>query len=90
LNSQGYTQSAWWYRIPTAAWQLMFAIALACNVMIGYGARSGRAGAKLLFILPLMISVALMLIADIDTPRHGLIRVAPRNLVSLAGSLRAP
>src|SRR5580704_5326816 len=31
LNSQGYTQAAWWNRIPTAAWNLMFAIAIACN-----------------------------------------------------------
>ena len=28
LNSQGYTQAAWWNRIPTAAWSLMAAIAL--------------------------------------------------------------
>jgi hypothetical protein len=29
-----------------------------------------------------------MLIDDIDTPRHGLIRVAPQNLTSLAASLQ--
>src|SRR5580698_7028991 len=28
LNSQGYTQAAWWNRIPTAAWGLMAAIAI--------------------------------------------------------------
>jgi hypothetical protein len=26
LNSQGFTQAAWWYRIPTAAWCLMSAM----------------------------------------------------------------
>ena len=38
LNSQGYTQAAWWNRIPVGAWCLMFAIAVFCNVLLGYGA----------------------------------------------------
>ena len=40
LNSQGYTQAAWWNRIPIAAWVLMVAIAVCCNLLIGYGARN--------------------------------------------------
>src|ERR1700723_1640447 len=31
LNSQGYTQAAWWNRIPTGAWCLMFVIAIFSN-----------------------------------------------------------
>jgi hypothetical protein len=34
-----------------------------------------------------IISVALLIIADIDTPRHGLIQIHPQNLESLAKSL---
>src|SRR5664279_6044266 len=37
LNSQGYTQGAWWNRIPSSAWALMIAIAVCCNVLVGYG-----------------------------------------------------
>ena len=88
LNSQGYTQSAWWYRIPTGAWALMVVIAIGCNVLVGFGSRGVRAERKLLFILPLLIAIAFMLIADIDTPRHGMIRINPQNLTSLANSLR--
>lgn len=88
LNAQGYTQSAYWNRIPTAAWGLMAAIAICCNLLVGYGADSGRLTPKMLFILPLVVSIAFMLIADIDTPRHGIIRVVPQNLNSLADSLR--
>jgi hypothetical protein len=33
LNSQGYTQAAWWNRIPTAAWGLMVAIAICCSLL---------------------------------------------------------
>ena len=31
LNSQGYTQAAWWNRIPGSAWGLMGVIALVCQ-----------------------------------------------------------
>jgi len=87
LNSQGYTQAAWWYRLPGAAWGLMIAIALFCNWLIGYG--SHRRGTALFQVLPLVVSVSFLLIADIDSPRRGLIRVHPQNLVSLAQSLSA-
>ena len=86
LNSQGYSQAAWWNRIPIAAWILMMAIAIFCNVLIGYGSHQTRR--SLLFILPLLVSLSFMLIADIDSPRGGLIRVKPRNLTSLAQSLQ--
>ena len=89
LNSQGYTQAAYWNRMPTAAWGLMVAIAICCNVLFGYGSKSTKVRAKLLLVLPLVVSIAFMLIADIDTPRHGLIHVSPQNLISLAESLRA-
>jgi hypothetical protein len=88
LNSQGYTQAAWWNRIPISAWCLMVVIAFCCNLLVGYGARSTGVGARFLLVLPLMVSVAFMFIADIDTPRHGFIRVIPQNLLSLAESLR--
>ena len=90
LNSQGYTQAAFWNRIPVEAWGLMAAIAICCSVLIGYGVRSVTDGSKLLPVLPLVVSIAFMLIADIDTPRHGIIRVNPQNLISLSESLRAP
>ena len=85
LNSQGYTQAAWWNRIPLAAWVLMISISIFCNLLVGYGAH-GKS--KLLFlVLPIALSVSLFLIADIDSPRSGLIRVHPQNLESLAESL---
>jgi hypothetical protein len=87
LNSQGYTQAAWWNRIPTSAWNLMIAIALCCNVLVGYGARSAKATSGLLVVLPLIVSISFLLIADIDSPRSGFIHVNPQNLVSLDQSL---
>ena len=89
LNSQAYTQAAWWNRIPVAAWGLMAAIAVSCNLLIGYGARKAQAESVLLLVLPVLVSVAFLLIADIDSPRGGVIRVSPQNLDSLAQSLPA-
>ena len=90
LNSQGYTQAAWWNRIPPAAWGLMGAMGFVCNFLVGYGARGVKAGGKLLPVLPLVLAIAFMLIADIDAPRHGIIRLKPLNLMSLAESLAVP
>ncbi len=87
LNTQGYTQAAWWNRIPHAAWALMTLMAVCANVLVGYGARALKAGAGLLLIVPLIVSVSFTLIADIDSPRGGVIRVKPLNLHALADSM---
>jgi len=89
LNSQGYTQAAWRNRIPIAAWGLMAAIAICCNVLVGYGARNLKPKGILFLVLPLVVSISFFLIADIDSPRGGVIRVNPQNLASLVESLRA-
>ena len=87
LNSQGYTQAAWWNRIPVAAWGMMTAIAISCNLLIGYSAH-GRDWRTLL-IVPIVVSIAFFLISDIDSPRGGAILVVPHNLISLSQSLRS-
>ena len=83
INSQGYTQAAWWNRIPTAAWWLMAAVAVCANVLVGFGARNFKRNVGLFMIFPIMISIAFFLIADIDSPRGGVIRIDPRNLIDL-------
>jgi hypothetical protein len=88
LNSQGYTQAAWWNRIPVAAWGLMTLMAMCANLLVGYGARALKASAGLLLIVPLVVSLSFALIADIDSPRGGVIRVKPLNLQALVASMR--
>jgi hypothetical protein len=87
LNSQGYTQASWWDRIPVSAWSLLVLIAIFANILVGYSIRAERAENGLLFVLPLIASISFFLIADIDSPRGGLIRVTPTNLISLSESL---
>jgi hypothetical protein len=40
-----------------------------------------------LIVLPLVVSISFLLIADIDSPRSGIIHVSPQNLLSLAQSM---
>jgi len=87
FSSQGYTQAAWWNRIPIAAWLLLIAISIFCNLLIGYGAH--ESSAFLFLILPIALSISLFLIADIDSPRQGFIHVSPQDLESLAESLHS-
>src|SRR5271170_6836804 len=86
LNSQGYTQAAWRNRIPFEAWVLLAVIAIGCNLLIGYGAHRTSI---LLVVLPLAVSLSFFLIADTDSPRGGVIRVKPQNLVRLSQTLGA-
>jgi hypothetical protein len=87
INRQGYTHAARLNRIPLPAWGLMAVIAFFCNFLIGYGDKVSSGNRRLLLIVPLAISVSFFLIADIDSPQGGLIRVAPQNLIILSDSL---
>jgi hypothetical protein len=87
LNSQGFSQAVWWNRIPIGAWALMAVIAICCNVLFGFHA---RLSSMIVFLIsPLTMSVAFFLISDIDSPRGGVIRVLPQNLISLSRSMIA-
>jgi hypothetical protein len=87
LNAQGYTQAAWWNRIPFAAWCLMFQIAIFGNILLGYYLQDPQIKRPLSLVLPLILAISFLLIADIDSPRGGFIRISPQNLISLSQSL---
>ena len=86
VDSEGYTEAAWRNRVPPAAWVLLIFLAVFGSLLLGYQAH-GKASAVLL-ILPIALSISFALIADIDSPRGGVIRVQAPNLQSLADSLR--
>jgi hypothetical protein len=83
LNAEGYTAAAWRNRIPLPAWLLMFSIAIVCNLLLGFRARRGG---PLQLVLPVAVAISFFLIADIDSPRSGIIRVRSQNLESLLES----
>jgi hypothetical protein len=87
LNSQGYVQAAWWNRIPNTAWALMASIAICANLLVGFGARNFKKNIGLFMIFPFVTSISFFLIADIDSPRGGVIRIEPKNLIALKDAL---
>jgi len=87
INSQRSSQAAWLNRIPVAAWALMATISIGCCWLIAYRARQTDWIAFL--VVPVAVSVSFFLIADLDSPRGGAIRVTPQNLSSLSQSLPA-
>jgi hypothetical protein len=88
INSQGYSQAAWWNRIPHGAWILMTLLAVCANFLVGLGTEKPRTEMRLMSVFPLIVAAAFFLIADIDAPRGGAIRVAPLNLQALDASIR--
>jgi hypothetical protein len=88
LNSADYTTAAWLNRIPVPAWWLLVMIGIGSNLTIGLGAK--RFNLLLLTILPLTVAISLFLIADIDSPRGGVVEVTPQNLSWLAALLKGP
>lgn len=87
LNSQGYTQFAWWNRIPSTAWGLLILVSLFANVLVGYAARRSRDGHLIVWVLPVLVATSFFLVSDIDSPRGGVIRVHPVDLVALQQQL---
>ena len=88
LNTQGYTQAAWRNRIPAAAWLLMIIIAVACSVMVGYNTHQLSGKFRIVFVLPAIVGVSFFLIADMESPRRGMIHVVPENLIDVAHSMQ--
>lgn len=89
LNSRTDTEGAWRNRIPREAWGLMAVVAIFAHLLIGFETRRTEASRALALVLPMAISIAFFLIADIDSPRGGIINVHPENLEMLSQSFHA-
>jgi hypothetical protein len=87
FNAQGNTEAVWQNRIPYPAWALMGAIAICANLIVGFGARNFSHNIALFMMFPFVIAVSFFLIADIDSPRSGVIKIEARNLILLKETL---
>jgi len=83
--AQRSTQAAWLNRIPVAAWLMILATSIGCNLLVGYRAR--RTDWLVFMVMPVAVSISLFLISDLDSARGGAIRVIPQNLIGLSQSL---
>jgi FtsH-binding integral membrane protein len=87
VSAQRSSQAAWQNRIPVGAWALIITISMGCCWLIGFRAR--RTDWLAFMVVPVAVAISLFLIAEIDSPRGGVIRVVPNNLTSVAQSLAA-
>lgn len=90
ISAEGHSQGASWNTIPRPAWWLLAMIAVCANLMFGFGSHHFNSHRSILFTLPVIISITFFLIADIDSPRSGGIRITPQNLTNLAHTLSHP
>lgn len=75
-------------RIPTAMWTMLLLISMLTSFVTGYAMR-----AKVLLemlVLPLTVAIVLGLVAELDSPRTGWIRVGQRSMERLQLELNTP
>jgi hypothetical protein len=87
IDSEGRSRGAWGNRLPIAVWGLLVIIAVGASLLFGVGRT--RIPAVISTALPLAIAVGFFLIAEIDSPRGGVVRVLPENLVLTMDSIGA-
>ena len=90
VRTQGDTHASWNNRVPFTAWMMMGSIAFFAMLLVGIGIQRPARFPLILVVLPLIISIAFFLIADVESPRLGLISVVPDNLRELSGTLLPP
>jgi hypothetical protein len=73
-------------RIPAAIWCMLALIALLTCLLVGYSMR--RRFLLVMLVSPLMIAIVMGLIADLDSPRTGLIRVSQQSMERLQMDLK--
>lgn len=81
--SQQQTTAVFQRKLPDAAWLVIIVFSMAACCLTG---RQQPPGFSLL-VLPVMISLSLFLVAEIDPPGEGIIRVTPDDLEHMAFTL---
>lgn len=82
------TQSVWRRQLPDAAWWVLVLFTLSLCYLVGYRlSRENKTGRLMLFV-PVLMALALFVIAEVDLPGQGIIHVTTDGLESLAEDLR--
>lgn len=78
------------YRIPTLIWYVLYFIAILAMVMVGYQkGLSSKSSVKITIVLALTFSVVIFLIADLDRPIEGTLRVNQKPILELQKKMQA-
>jgi hypothetical protein len=78
-------------RIPGAIWVGLFTVAILSSIAMGYlEGLSGTRRSLAVLAVAIAFSVVIELIADLDRPQEGVLRVSQQALIDLQRSMRAP
>ena len=83
-------QAAGRNHVPGTVWLLLLLVSFTVCGTIGYAAALSDSGrhALSMVILPALLTIVITIIADIDNPRRGLIKVSQQSMVDLQQTLR--
>ncbi len=79
-------QAALENRIPGSVWLMLVLISLLTCLTVGYTVR--RRFVFSMIVTPLMISIVMALVADLDSPRSGLIRISQQSMQRVQSDLK--
>ncbi|MCU6244202.1 hypothetical protein [Enterobacter asburiae] len=82
------TRSVWRRQLPDAAWWMLISSALSLCYLSGYQLAGNKNAWRTLLFVPVLMALALFVIAEIDLPGQGIIHVTPDGLESLAEELQ--
>lgn len=90
IDLDGKRHAATRNHVPVSVWLLLLLVAVTACWTTGYVTGLGEAGRHALpmVVLPVLLSIVIMIIADLDNPRRGLIKVSQQSMVDLQGTLK--
>jgi hypothetical protein len=75
-------------RIPTTVWVVLFAVAILSFAAMGYqGGLTGKARSPAVVVVALTFATVIWLVADLDRPGQGLLRVSQQPMIDLRNSM---
>lgn len=81
------TRSVWCRQLPDPVWWVLILLALSVCYLVGYRQRSRMVVWRTLLFVPVLMALALFVIAETDLPGQGIIHVTPDGLETLAEEL---
>lgn len=85
--AQQQTRAVWRRQIPDAAWCVLLLFALSASFLAGYRHPRERGMKRVLLFFPVLTALTLFMIAEIDIPGEGIIRVTPDDLEAMMSTL---
>ena len=90
IDLDGKRQAASRNHVPGMVWVLLLTVSITVCWTTGYATGLSEAGrhALSMIVLPVLITIVITIIADLDNPRRGLITVSQQSLLDLQKTLR--